>query len=218
MGYGSRSVGLRPCARQMRNQSQSAAAPYNRHMPQVLPAHALYTAAQVRALDARAIDSLGVPGIELMRRAAAGALAVLRQRWPQAWRIVVVCGPGNNGGDGFLLGALARAQGLRVEALALTSESHDDAARARQMFVDAGGSVRIADVGTTLPAADVYVDGLFGTGLGRALSGVAAHLVDALNEAQMPVLALDVPSGLSADTGIRLGPVVRAAATVSFVA
>jgi NAD(P)H-hydrate epimerase len=187
-------------------------------MPQVLPAHALYTAAQVRALDAHAIEVLGVPGIELMQRAATAALAVLRQRWPQARRIVVLCGPGNNGGDGFLLGALARAQGLQVEALALSAESHGDAAQARQRFVDAGGSVRIADASTVLPAADVCVDGLFGTGLGRALSGTAARMVDALNEAQVPVVALDIPSGLSGDTGIRLGPTVHAAATVSFVA
>ena len=187
-------------------------------MPKIPPDMALYTAAQVRAMDAHAIATLGVPGIELMRRAASGALATLRRRWPRAQRIVVLCGPGNNGGDGFLLAALARAEGLQVEALALTAESHGDAARARRMFVEAGGRVAIADAGIALPGADVCVDGLFGTGLGRALAGTAAQWVDALNAAQVPVLALDIPSGLAADAGVRLGPTVHAAATVSFVA
>jgi NAD(P)H-hydrate epimerase len=181
-------------------------------------ATALYTAEQVRALDAHAIGALGVPGIELMRRAATAALVELRRRWPQARRITVLCGPGNNGGDGFLLGTLALAQDLQVEAVALTAASHGDAAQARQSFVDAGGMVRVADNDTALPGADVYVDALFGTGLARALSGTAARLVEAVNAAQMPILALDIPSGLSADTGACLGPTVHATATVAFVA
>jgi NAD(P)H-hydrate epimerase len=181
-------------------------------------ANALYTAAQVRALDAQAIEALGVPGIELMRRAATAALAVLRERWPRARRIVVLCGPGNNGGDGFLLGALALAQDLQVEVLALTAQSHGDAAQARTLFGEAGGQVRTIAADTVLPGADVYVDALFGSGLSRALDGDAARLVEAVNAAQMPVLALDVPSGLSADTGACPGPAARATATVCFVA
>ncbi|HEX7732640.1 MAG TPA: NAD(P)H-hydrate epimerase, partial [Rhodanobacter sp.] len=79
--------------------------------------HELYTVTQVRALDRRAIEALGVPGFELMRRAAWAGLSSLRRHWPQARRIAVHCGPGNNGGDGFLLAALAREAGLHVEVL-----------------------------------------------------------------------------------------------------
>jgi hypothetical protein len=113
--------------------------------------HELYTVAQVRALDRRAIEVLGVPGFELMRRAAWAALASLRRHWPQARRIAVHCGPGNNGGDGFLLATLAREAGLRVDVLALGDASPGDAALARQAWKDAGGVVRLWQAGDALP-------------------------------------------------------------------
>jgi len=109
--------------------------------------------------------------------------------------------------------------GFAVEAVVLADRSNgDDAMRARVAFVAAGGSVRIADAESACPAADVHVDGLFGTGLARAVTGIAAALIDRLNAMREPVLALDVPSGLDADSGSRPGACVRAAATVSFVA
>lgn len=175
---------------------------------------ALYTNASTRKIDRAAIDG-GIPGIELMERAAQAALDVLRRRWPAARRLVVLCGPGNNGGDGFLLAALARAAGLQASVVATSESSPGDAALARQRFLDEGGSTASGD---PLPAADVYVDGLFGSGLNRAPSGDAAGLITALNAAGRPVLALDVPSGLDADTGQPFEPCVRAAATVCFVA
>lgn len=176
---------------------------------------ALYTTAQVRAFDAAAIAG-GIPGIELMERAARAALDALRQRWPQAQHLCVVCGPGNNGGDGFLLAALARAAGLRVDVLATTESSGGDAGLARARLTREGGSS--APASTSLPDADVYVDALFGSGLNRAPSGDAARLIAALNGQRRPVLALDVPSGLDADTGVAFDPCVRAAACVCFVA
>lgn len=91
----------------------------------------LYTAEQTRRIDRAAIDGLGIPGIELMRRAAAAALAALRRRWPSARRLVVLAGAGNNGGDAFLLGALALREGFAVDALALTAASTGDAGAAR---------------------------------------------------------------------------------------
>src|SRR5690242_4414754 len=93
--------------------------------------HALYTVAQVRALDRCAIETLGIPGYEFMRRAAAAAFASLRRRWPEARRIAVYCGPGNNGGDGFLLALLAHEAGLAAEAWALAEDARGDAAQAR---------------------------------------------------------------------------------------
>lgn len=180
--------------------------------------HQLYTVAQVRELDRRAIGELGVPGFELMRRAAWAAFSSLRRHWPQARRIAVHCGPGNNGGDGFLLAALAREAGLRADVLALGDASAGDAAAARQAWKDAGGAVRLWQAGDALPEADVHVDALYGTGLRRAPEPAAAALIDAINASGTPVLALDVPSGLDADTGQLPGTAIRADRTVSFIA
>lgn len=177
------------------------------------PQTALYTTAQVRALDRAAIGG-GIPGIELMERAAGAALNVLRRRWPQARVLCVVCGPGNNGGDGYLLATLARAAGLQASVLAISEHAAGDAGRARERFLREGGALSSA---ITLPDADVYVDALFGSGLNRAPTGAAARLIGALNAQSKPVLALDVPSGLDADTGVAFEPCVCAAATACFV-
>lgn len=187
-------------------------------MPASPHRHELYTVAQVRAFDRRAIDVLRVPGIELMRRAAAAALASLCRHWPRARRLAVYCGPGNNGGDGFLLAALARRQGLQVEVMALTAESAGDAALARQAWRDAGGAVRLWQPGAEVPAADVHVDALYGTGLHRPPAPEVAALMAAIAACNQPVLAIDVPSGLSADTGAVPGALLRADVTVSFIA
>lgn len=178
----------------------------------------LYTVAQVRALDRRAIEVLGVPGFELMHRAAAAALTSLRRHWPQARRVAVYCGPGNNGGDGFLLAALARGQGLEAEVVALTPASTGDAALAREAWRDAGGEVRLWSTDDAVPDADVHVDALYGTGLHRPLAPEVATLMAAVAATGQPVLALDVPSGLAADTGAVPGAVLRADVTVSFIA
>jgi NAD(P)H-hydrate epimerase len=178
------------------------------------PQSALFTTAQVRALDQAAIGD-GIAGIELMERAARAALDVLRRRWPQARSVCVLCGPGNNGGDGFLSAVLARAAGLQASVIALPGQSSGDAALARERFAREGGE--ISSVTDKLPDADVYVDALFGSGLNRAPAGDAATLIAAVNAQSCPVLALDVPSGLDSDTGVAFDPCVRASATVCFV-
>jgi ADP-dependent NAD(P)H-hydrate dehydratase / NAD(P)H-hydrate epimerase len=181
--------------------------------------HALYTVSQVRALDRRAIEQLGVPGYELMRRAAAAALASLRRHWPQVQRVAAYCGPGKNGGDGFLLALLAHEAGLAVEVMALAGAAGEgDAARARSACEQAGVPVRVWDDACALPTADVHVDALYGTGLSRAPDAQAAALIERLNASRAPIVALDVPSGLDADTGRCPGAAVRAALTVSFIA
>ncbi len=182
------------------------------------PTLSLYTTAQVRELDRLAIDEQGIAGYELMLRAADAAHRELRWRWPHALRMSIVCGPGNNGGDGFLLGVLALQAGLRVQVVALTEQSHGDAAQARDAYVNAGGKLSLAAAGQGLPLGDIYVDALFGSGLDRACEGLAGELIKSLNALSSPVLALDVPSGLQADTGAMLGECVRAAATICFVA
>jgi len=178
----------------------------------------LYTVDQVRQVDRNAIERLHVPGFELMQRAADAAFARLRERWPQAGRLVLLAGSGNNGGDAFALGTFARKAGFPVGAVALAGEPGADALRARMAFVATGGQVLDAETAPGLPDADVYVDGLFGIGLSRPVTGAAAALIDRVNALGRPVLALDIPSGLDADTGSRLGSTIRADATVSFIA
>lgn len=180
--------------------------------------HELYSVEQVRALDRRAIQELGIPGIELMRRAAAAGFATLRRHWPDARRIAVYCGPGNNGGDGFLLGALALEAECQVVLFALTDEAHGDAATARTRFEQAGGRVRQWNEATDLPVADVHVVALFGTGLTRAPERHVADLIWRLNRSGQPILALDLPSGLQADTGQCPGEAIKADVTVTFIA
>jgi NAD(P)H-hydrate epimerase len=180
---------------------------------------AIYTAAQVRALDAWEIDKRGVLSFTLMTRAAEGALKVLRARWPQARRLAVVCGAGNNGGDGYVLARLARAAGL--EALVLAAAPPDklrgDARRAEEEWLATGGSAHpfAADA---LSGSDVIVDALLGIGLTGAPRPETLAVIRAINAAKRPVLALDIPSGVDADSGAVHEAAVNAEVTVTFVA
>jgi len=177
----------------------------------------LYTAAQVRALDREAIMTLGISGHVLMQRAAAAAWRVLRARWPLARRLVVVCGSGNNGGDGYLLAATAREARMDARVIApIAPRNAGDAVRARLEWLAMGGAILDPDAG--FPDSDVCVDAMFGTGLTRQVEGSSRALIDALNASGRPILALDVPSGIDADTGNVQGAAVKAAATVTFVA
>lgn len=179
----------------------------------------VYAAAQVRAMDRHAIDVIGIPGHTLMQRAAEAALALLRQHWPDANRITVLCGSGNNGGDGYVLARLARDSGLAVNTCAVVDPLRlaGDAARAYADFTAAGGR----DTGfqrALLAATDVIVDALLGTGLDRPVEGAMRECIEAVNASGLPVLALDIPSGLDADTGLIQGSAISAARTITFVA
>jgi NAD(P)H-hydrate epimerase len=178
---------------------------------------AVYTAEQVRALDRRAIDGLGIPGYELMTRAGHATLNALTALWPAARSVTVLCGPGNNGGDGYVVARLARAKSLRTRVVALAGPATlgGDARRAYDDFAASGGhceswSAAVLD-------ADVIVDALFGTGLTRSIAGEAAAMIDAVNASGRPVVAVDIPSGLHADTGAVLGTATRAQLTVTFI-
>ncbi len=178
----------------------------------------LYTAAQVRELDRLAIEEHKIPGAKLMQRAGEAAFDLLRSRWPRARRIAVVCGPGNNGGDGYVIARLAREAGLAAVVLSLgvAEKIQGDAAAARKKCKSAGVSIR--NFRTDLLAGhDVIVDALLGTGLERELDGEWRAAIEAINDSHLPVLAVDVPSGLHADTGRVMGAAVRANATMTFI-
>ncbi len=178
----------------------------------------LYTVTQVRVIEHEALTTLQITGFELMRRAVTAALASLRRHWPQARRIAIYCGPGNNGGDGFLFGVLARESGLQVEMLALAERARGDAALARSAWESVAGAAPVWDAGDALSDADVHVDALYGIGLNRAPEAAVAQLIERINASHAPVLALDVPSGLNADTGYCPGVAIHADVTVTFVA
>ncbi|HHH48878.1 MAG TPA: NAD(P)H-hydrate dehydratase [Gammaproteobacteria bacterium] len=183
--------------------------------------HSLYRAEQVRELDRIAIDEFGIPGLSLMQRAGLAAFEALRRRWPRARHIGVLCGTGNNGGDGFVLAGLAQAAGLRVSVWQVgdASRIRGDALSARQQMTDAGLRAE-GFVGQDLSVVDVLVDGLLGTGLGGEVSGIWREAIEAANAARdagCGVLALDIPSGLQADTGAVQGAAVRADVCVTFI-
>ena len=129
-------------------------------------AEGLYSVEQVRAFDAHAISAQGIAGITLMTRAGEASLRVLRERWPEVRRIAIVCGGGNNGGDGYVLGERARAGGIDATVLALVDPKalHGDARRAADRYLAAGGRLQ-PFAPAALAGAELLVDALLGTGL-----------------------------------------------------
>ncbi len=179
---------------------------------------ALYRAVQVRELDRIAIQEHGIPGYTLMNRAGEAAFQRLRQRWPNARRITVICGGGNNGGDGYVVARLARQASLEVQALTLANPQmlRGDAQTA---WRDASAAeVPIQPFHTdVLNGVDLLVDAILGTGLERPVSGAWREAIEALNAHPADIFALDIPSGLHADTGAILGVAIHAAATITFI-
>ncbi len=178
----------------------------------------LYTAEQSRQLDRITIEQYGLPGILLMKRAAFSAFSLLQAQWPQARRITVVCGVGNNGGDGFALVQYASLAGMEVNVLQLgtTHKIRGDALTMLHELSDLGlGGLPFSE--TVLAESDVIVDAIFGTGLDRPVEGEIRAAIDAINASGKPVLALDIPSGLHADTGQVLGTAIRASHTATFI-
>ncbi len=178
----------------------------------------LYKAAQVRELDRIAIQELGLSGFELMRRAAAKAFQALIIRWPDATSLAIFCGSGNNSGDGYIVGQLALEQGLRARVYSVVDPEtlSGDAQTAYQQYRNAQGRVYRYQSSLTVHA-DVIIDALLGTGLDRAVTGVYADAIATINKSSAAVLAIDISSGLNADTGIAMGDAVIADYTISFV-
>ena len=178
----------------------------------------LYRAAQVRELDRRTIEDHGVPGYQLMTRAGRFSYQAISTRWPDA-PLLVVCGAGNNAGDGYVVAreSLLAGRPTRLIALIDPARLSGDAGTAVADFLAAGGEVTRFDGTLDAPRGGVIVDGLLGTGLDRTVDGEFARAVNAINDSGCGVAALDLPSGLHADTGRVLGVAVRAQMTATFV-
>lgn len=173
---------------------------------------AILTVAQMYRADTLAIAG-GVPGVVLMEKAGAGVTAAILKRFRRQ-PVVVLCGPGNNGGDGFVVARRLRDRGWPVR-LALLGRREALKGDAAIMAAKWTGDVEPLDV-SVLGGAMLVVDALFGAGLTRAIEGVAAAVIDAVAAGRLPVVAVDVPSGLDGDTGEARGPVFQAVLTVTF--
>lgn len=185
---------------------------------------ALFSAAQVREADQRIIAD-GTPGLTLMERAGSAAFMAMRKRWPDAAAAVVLCGTGNNGGDGYILAHLAHQAGLEVTVMQLgeCSRVRGDAKQALTQARSAGLHIGDWSAPTLLTLLEapgnntVVVDAMLGTGFHGCLQGDYADAVAILEASRTPILALDIPSGVDANTGQVSGPAVQAQLTVTFI-
>ena len=179
--------------------------------------------AAMRAMDRTAIDDYGIPEVVLMENAGGAAFRVLAYHWPVAGRRwLVLCGVGNNGGDGLVVARHLHSAGAQVTVLVLGDPGrYGDASAANYDMVQRLGiDCRVVDAVTSvmesLAGCDGVVDGLLGTGITRTVEGLYAAVIEAVNGSGKPVLALDIPSGVNGDTGQVMGTAVRADATVTF--
>lgn len=183
------------------------------HLPK-----ALFSAEQTRELDRLALEQCQLSSATLMARAGDAALDLIQQQWPAANSMLIFCGSGHNGGDGFELARQAAAKGLTAHIVLVgkSGSMTDEVDAAYQAAIKQGAkSFTIHD---DLPSTDLLVDGLLGTGLSREVSGDFALSIEKINaRTDTPVLALDIPSGLNADTGSIMGCAVIADITLSFI-
>ncbi len=178
----------------------------------------IYSVASVRELDRTAIEDIGIPGYTLMTRAGQAAVREAQARFPGARRWQVVCGAGNNAGDGYVVARLAAAEGIAVSVIALVDPENlgGDAATAFGDFAAEGGVV-VPWAAELDGEAELLVDAMLGSGLMRDVDGDFAACVEAVNQHGAPILALDIPTGLHGDTGAVMGCAVQADLTVTFV-
>ncbi|WP_415901913.1 NAD(P)H-hydrate dehydratase [Neptuniibacter sp. QD29_5] len=186
----------------------------------VLPAP-LYTAEQTRVLDNTAITQFGIPGIRLMQRAGHAVFAEILDRFPHIASLSIVCGAGNNGGDGFVVAALAINKGLRVQLVCVgkadfSSQLGGEALEAWEQLQSVIGRIEVTSAGAEL-WGDLVVDALLGTGLTGEVREPFAGVIRQINRSHKPIFAVDIPSGICADTGAVLGVAVRADITLSFI-
>ena len=180
--------------------------------------HSVWSADWLRTAEKQAADDLGLTLYELMQRAGAAAFNLARELYPQSQHWLVACGHGNNGGDGYVVARLAQAAGIQVTLLALESDKPlpEEAACARDAWLDAAGVIH-APEHTWPDDIDLVIDAVLGIGLSNAPRDTAAQLIEKCNQHAAPVIALDIPSGLLAETGLTPGAVINASHTLTFI-
>ena len=178
----------------------------------------LFDAKQIRALELDFADRHKCPTFKLMELAGAGAFKVLRSRWPEAKKILVLTGKGNNGGDGFIVARLAVEDGLSVTLCGFCPESQlqgDAAIAYKQLPHRALTTLEWADV--NVADFDLIVDGLLGTGIVGKVRKPFVNVIEAVNASPKAVMSLDIPSGLNSDSGVVVNTAIRADVTVTFI-
>ncbi len=193
---------------------QSAQHPFHRALP-----GPVWPVEQIKRLEREGADALGISLFELMQRAGEAAFSQLRERWPRARHCLVLCGAGNNGGDGYIVARLAQASGIAVTLIAVEGKHPlpEEARQARQAWLAAGGVIH--DPAIVWPGSvDIIVDALLGTGLQQVPVTPYAELIEKANQHPAAILALDIPSGLVADNGTVPGKAIMAQFTLTFVA
>ncbi|TLY12441.1 MAG: NAD(P)H-hydrate epimerase, partial [Nitrospirae bacterium] len=186
----------------------------------------IVTAAQMQALDHRAITEAHIPSLTLMENAGSSVVAAMAQIFGSlaGKTVAILCGKGHNGGDGFVVARLLKRKRARVQVLlmARVADLADDTKTMYRRFVRAGGDSAVlacpssAKLQTLLKNSDLIVDALLGTGLSAPITGPYGTAIGCINDADRPVTAVDLPSGIHADTGEVLGAAVQATLTVTF--
>lgn len=178
-----------------------------------------YSAAAVRALEGALMASEGIDSNTLMERAGTAAHARARRAFPDARRCIVLAGAGNNAGDGFVMARLAKQEGLDVRVMLLSPRNTPRGDAATQYEAARQSAVPIGPwVPGEIDGCDLFVDAMLGIGLDRPLGGRYLDAVRAVNEGNSPVMSVDIPTGIHADTGACMGAALRSALTVTFVA
>jgi ADP-dependent NAD(P)H-hydrate dehydratase / NAD(P)H-hydrate epimerase len=187
----------------------------------------ILTAEAMREVDRAAIEELGIPSLVLMENAAIGVVEALCQAYGEADSVAIFCGPGNNGGDGLAAARHLAIRGFEVRIFLVTGGRPVNGDAGVQLGICRRAELPILEIDSreVLPSAleataecDVVVDALFGTGLARPLEGLFAETVQAINELGIPVVAVDLPSGLSASLTRPIGLCIDADLTVTFAA
>lgn len=185
--------------------------------------HSLYSAESVREMDRYTIQEQGVDGFELMSKAARFSFHALVKEWPNTSSLVVLCGSGNNAGDGYIVAALAKKRGWQVQVLFVSAPEklNGDALSAYHLCLEAKVDCHVFSASTLKTYCNndntVIVDALLGTGLNSEVKGLYAEIISEANNQLCPILAIDIPSGLSANTGQALGIAIQADLTATFI-
>jgi NAD(P)H-hydrate epimerase len=181
---------------------------------------------EVRSIDERARDEYGLSTLVLMENAGRGAAEVIRTRVPLESRVLIICGPGNNGGDGGVVARFLDCWGYLVEVVWLAKfDRLSPDAKVQYHILEQSKIIQTCQTSiksssnrpSCLEEADWIVDAIFGTGLSRPIEGMFRTWIEWINSANKPVLSLDIPSGLDCDLGVPLGVSIRAKSTATFV-
>jgi hydroxyethylthiazole kinase-like uncharacterized protein yjeF len=178
----------------------------------------LYRVAAIREFEQKAVQTHAVSEMQMMQSAGQATFHLLEQQFPQMKTLTVVCGSGNNGGDGYVVAQLAHQQGYKVKVFYLTAPDKLSgvAHTAALVCQQAGVSLQAFNLQSDL-SADVVVDSILGIGISGEVRGLAKQAIQALNQLHAPIVAVDIPSGLAADTGAILGDAVHAQFTMTFI-